>query len=152
MNIVYQTTTLRWPVLFKLPLIEVNNLPTSCCLQNYCWLPTTKGTRPSAVIDIDPEWTCPKQWGGHSSKNANTEFLCGTAIFMYKKDIYEVTGMSSLHNQRHECWCPGDLSRQGINTHDIDLVIMEYSITHGKEFTPSCHGNMWVFLTALQQP
>ena len=27
-----------------------------------------------------------------------------------------------LHSQYHGCWCPGDVSSQGINSHDIDLV------------------------------
>ena len=31
-----------------------------------------------------------------------------------------------LHNQYHGCWCPGDAKSQGINSHDIDLVVPEY--------------------------
>ena len=27
-----------------------------------------------------------------------------------------------LHSQYHGCWCPGDVRRQGISSHDIDLV------------------------------
>ena len=27
-----------------------------------------------------------------------------------------------LHSQDHGCWCPGDVRRQGISSHDIDLV------------------------------
>ena len=33
----------------------------------------------------------------------------------------------NLYSQYHGCWWPGDLHRQVISNHDIDLVILEYA-------------------------
>ena len=31
-----------------------------------------------------------------------------------------------LHIQYHGCWWPGDANRQGISSHDIDLILLEF--------------------------
>ena len=36
----------------------------------------------------------------------------------------------STYCQQHDCWCPGSFCRQGISSHDIDLVSLIYSRSH----------------------
>ena len=40
--------------------------------------------------------------------------------------LVEEKDLFILHSQYHSCWCPGDKSRQGISSYDIDLVIPEH--------------------------
>ena len=41
-------------------------------------------------------------------------------LFVEDKDLF------ILYIQYHGCWCPGDTRSQGISSHGIDLILMEY--------------------------
>ena len=43
-----------------------------------------------------------------------------------------------LHSQYCGCWCPGDARGQGISSHCIDLVFLEYSSLRIKRVNPYC--------------
>ena len=49
-----------------------------------------------------------------------------------KSVVLEDTDPFILHIQYHGCWCPGDARSQGINSHGIDLVILESSVSTPK--------------------
>ena len=34
--------------------------------------------------------------------------------------------LPALYMQYHGCWWPGDTRSQGISSHDIDLILLEY--------------------------
>ena len=34
---------------------------------------------------------------------------------------------NNIHSQHYGCWWPGDPRSQGISSHDLDLVFVEYS-------------------------
>ena len=41
--------------------------------------------------------------------------------------------LSIPYFQYHSCWCPGDLSRQGISMHDIDQISQNISSLASEE-------------------
>ena len=44
-----------------------------------------------------------------------------------KSFLGEDKDLFTLLSQYHGCWCPGDVRSQGINSHGIDLVLLEWS-------------------------
>ena len=60
--------------------------------------------------------------------------FCWVCILKENKD----TPIS--HCQCDGCWWPGDGRSQGISSHDIDFIYMEYSIAHMERVNEIVHG------------
>ena len=63
--------------------------------------------------------------------NNNFSVLCYFANLTWhkylKSSLMEDQGFFILQSQYHGCWWPGDRRNQGISSHDVGLVCLEYS-------------------------
>ena len=54
-------------------------------------------------------------------------FLSFATYMWLNPFLTEEKDLRILHSKYHGCWCPGDLPGQGIYSHGIDLVLIEYT-------------------------
>ena len=72
--------------------------------------------------------------------------------FQLKSFLVEDKDPFILHIQHHGCWWPGVARSQGISSHGIDVVILEYSVSVPEGLTHWSMGKMCPYLATFQTP